>query len=90
MPRKKTVLSYTAIFEPLENGGYMVTVPALPGLVTDGVDFEDALAMAKDAIEGHLEALAELGEPIPPPDTVKQKPVKIRINLGHVPKAKAV
>ncbi len=65
MPHKQKVLSYTAGFEPLENGGYLVTVPALPGLVTDGVDFDDAVAMAKDAMAGHLAALAALGEPIP-------------------------
>ncbi len=28
--------SYTPVFEPAEEGGYTVTVPALPGLVTEG------------------------------------------------------
>jgi predicted RNase H-like HicB family nuclease len=90
MPRKEKVLSYTAVFEPLENGGYMVTVPALPGLVTDGVDFEDALEMAKDAIQGHIEALAALGEPIPRADNDKPKRVAVRVNLKKPLKAKAV
>jgi len=68
MPYKQKVFSYTVVFEPLGNGGYMVTVPALPGSATDGADFEDALAMAEDAIQGPLAAMAKLGEPIPPPD----------------------
>jgi predicted RNase H-like HicB family nuclease len=64
MPQKN--LSYTVVLEPDDKGrGYTVTVPALPGVVTEGRTFEEAMAMAKEAIEGHLEALAEAGEPIP-------------------------
>jgi hypothetical protein len=33
---------YTVIFEPAEEGGYVVTVPALPGLHTEGDTFEEA------------------------------------------------
>ncbi len=33
---------YTAFFEANENGEYTVTVPALPGLVTEGKDLEEA------------------------------------------------
>jgi len=36
-----------------------------PGCVTWGEDYEHALAMAKEAIEGYLEVLAEEGKPIP-------------------------
>jgi predicted RNase H-like HicB family nuclease len=39
----------TAFFEANENGGYTVTVPALPGLVTEGKNLEHARDMAKDA-----------------------------------------
>ena len=41
---------YTMVFEPAEEGGYVVTVPALPGVVTEGDTLEEARAMAKDAI----------------------------------------
>ena len=51
----QTVLRYSAVFEPAEEGGYVVTVPKLPGLVTEGDTFEKAMAMAKDAIKGYLE-----------------------------------
>ncbi len=53
---KRKVYQYTAIFEP--NGeGYTVTVPELPGLVTEGDNLREAREMAKDAIRCYLEAL---------------------------------
>jgi antitoxin HicB len=56
---------YTVIFEPAEEGGYVVTVPSLPGLHTEGDTFEEARAMAEDAIRGYLECLREDGKEIP-------------------------
>ena len=56
---------YTAVFEPAEEGGYIVSVPALPGLVTEGDTIEEARAMVKDAIRGYLESLLKHGEEIP-------------------------
>ena len=56
---------YTAVFEPAEEGGYTVTVPVLPGLVTEGDTLEEARAMVEDAIRGYLEALTKSGEEIP-------------------------
>lgn len=46
-------------------GGFMVSVPALPGCYTQGDDLDDAIAMAKEAIEIYIEELKERGEPIP-------------------------
>ncbi len=59
------VLKYTAIFEPAEEGGYVVSVPALPGCATQGETFEDAIHMIKDAIQLYLSVLEEDGEEIP-------------------------
>lgn len=59
------VLEYTAIFEPAEEGGYVASVPALPGCTTQGESFEEAVAMVKDAIEGYLAVLKETGQTIP-------------------------
>ena len=57
---------YTVILEPdLEEGGYTVTVPALPGVATQGETLEEAIAMARDAIRLHIEALTADGEPVP-------------------------
>jgi predicted RNase H-like HicB family nuclease len=61
-----TERQYTIILDPdEEEGGYTVTVPALPGCVTQGETLEDAIAMARDAIQGYLEALVKDGQPIP-------------------------
>lgn len=79
MPEK--VLSYTVIYEPLEEGGYMVTVPSLPGIVTQGDDLEEARAMAEDAIQCHLAGLAKDGDPIPNEAAATIKIEKINIHL---------
>ena len=59
------VLEYTVVFEPAEEGGYVAFVPALPGCVTQGESFEEAVSMVKDAIEGYLSVLKDEGETIP-------------------------
>lgn len=61
----KKILEYTVIFEPAEEGGYIVSVPALPGCVTNGETFEHATAMIKDAMEGYLAVLKEEDMDIP-------------------------
>jgi predicted RNase H-like HicB family nuclease len=59
---------YTVIFEPAEEGGYVVHVPALDGAATQGETLEEAREMAKDLIVGYLEALAKDGMPAPVED----------------------
>lgn len=65
MALKKKILQYTVIFEPAEEGGYIVSAPILPGCVTQGETIEEATAMIKDAIEGYLYCLKKHDEPIP-------------------------
>ena len=48
-----------------DDPGYSVRVPSLPGCYTQGDTVEEALTTAKEAIAGHLAALAQLGAPIP-------------------------
>lgn len=62
------VLRYNAVFDPCEEGGFTVTVPKLPGLVTEGDTFEEAMKMVKDAIRGYVKVLQKAGEEIPEPD----------------------
>jgi antitoxin HicB len=57
--------SYTVLFEPAEEGGFVVTCPALPGLVTEGDKMEEARAMAQDAIRAYIESLHKDHLPIP-------------------------
>ena len=73
-------LTYTIELEALENGGFAVTVPALPGCVTWGNTFDHAVTMAQEAIELWLEAKLEIGEPIPE-EHVDARPVKLGIHV---------
>jgi predicted RNase H-like HicB family nuclease len=58
-------LNYRIRLEKEEEGGYTVIVPALSGCVTFGDTVEEAIAMAKEAIEGYIETLIELGKEVP-------------------------
>jgi predicted RNase H-like HicB family nuclease len=64
---------YTVLLQPDEDeGGYTVTVPALPGIVTQGETVDEALEMARDAIALYLEDLVADGQPIPIDSTTTQ------------------
>jgi predicted RNase H-like HicB family nuclease len=56
---------YSVIYTPAEEGGYVVTCPALPGVVTEGDSLEEARAMAQEAVRAYLESLQKDGLPIP-------------------------
>ena len=57
---------YTIILHPEpEAGGYSVTVPALPGCLTQGETIEECIERAKEAIALHIEGMLADGEPIP-------------------------
>jgi predicted RNase H-like HicB family nuclease len=73
--------TYTVLFEPAEEGGYVVTCPALPGLATEGDTLEQARAMAKDAISGYLECLREDGRPIPPSEQHEATPIREEVTV---------
>ncbi len=58
-------MKFTVILEPQEEGGFTVTVPALPGCISEGETKEEALHNIKEAIELYIEVLKEDGKPIP-------------------------
>ena len=53
------------VLEPQPEGGYTVTCPVLPELVTEGNTVQEALSNASDALAAVLEAFEDLGKPIP-------------------------
>jgi antitoxin HicB len=59
------VYNYTVIFEPVEEGGFDVVVPAIPEICTFGSTIEEAREMAEDAIRCYLESALADNEPIP-------------------------
>lgn len=81
MARSKAVASdaytYTVSFEPDEEaGGYTVTCPALPGLITEGDTLEEARARAAGAILCYLESLRKDGLPLPPGEAHEVEPIR--------------
>ncbi len=74
MARKgvKTVKTFQVIrggivfeLQPEPEGGYTISVPSLPGCISYGKTFEEAIEMIKDAMEGWLAVAREEGVPIP-------------------------
>jgi antitoxin HicB len=64
------VRSFTAVIEPdEEEGGYVVTFPAIPDLATQGETLDEARRMAEDCLRGYLEVLRETGRALPAPGT---------------------
>ena len=62
------ILKYRVLLRKEPEGGYTVIVPSLPGCITYGEDIDEALKMAREAIELYLESLNEQGEEIPNED----------------------
>ena len=64
----KHIYTYKIHMEPEPEGGFTVTVPALPGCVTWGKDMAESLAMAQEAIGAFVESLVKEGESVPEED----------------------
>ena len=79
MTRKKSgrqaLVAYLCRFRPEPDGGFTVTCPKLPPVVTHGETLEEAQANAREAIELCLEVMREDGQPIPPPDRDLASPI---------------
>jgi predicted RNase H-like HicB family nuclease len=67
-----TLAEYTVIIEPADDGTFSVYVPDLPGCVSTGTTFEEAIDSIRQAIAGHIQTLKDLGEPVPPPRSQSQ------------------
>jgi len=64
---------YTILLDPdEEDGGYTVTVPALPGVVTQGETIEECQDRAREAIALHIEGLLARGMDVPEEHTLPQ------------------
>jgi len=63
-------LEYSVLVEPLppeEGGGYLATVPDLPGCMSDGETPQEAIANVQDAIAAWIEAAHDMGHQVPRP-----------------------
>jgi predicted RNase H-like HicB family nuclease len=73
---KRALIAYLCLFRPEPEGGFTVTCPKLPPVVTYGETLEEAQANAREAIELCLEVMREEGQPIPPPDQDLAAPIE--------------
>lgn len=74
------VYKYIAVFEPdSEAGGYSVTIPALPGCISEGDTFELAQKNIKEAAELYLEVMNDKNEEIPSVEEAIFTPISVRV-----------
>ncbi|HAM88522.1 MAG: hypothetical protein US83_C0014G0011 [Candidatus Falkowbacteria bacterium GW2011_GWC2_38_22] len=59
------MLSYSVELKPQKEGGYTVTVPVLPGCISEGDTMEEALENIKDAVEGYISIMVKKGKKVP-------------------------
>jgi predicted RNase H-like HicB family nuclease len=66
---------YPALFTPdTEEGGYLITFPDLPDVITEGDSLTEAFHMAKEALGAYLEMCIDAGDALPEasaPDSIK-------------------
>jgi antitoxin HicB len=67
-----TPREYEVVLMHEDDGGFSVTVPALPGCVSQGETRDEALAMIREAIEVYIESLVAHGDPIPGPVEIER------------------
>jgi len=62
--------TYKVVIEPLseeDGGGFLATVPELPGCMSDGETRAEALVNVEDAISTWLHCARKMGQTIPEP-----------------------
>ena len=59
------LLKIPLLLSPQPEGGFTVTSPLLPELVTEGDSIEEALENVRDALSAVVEAYQDLGRPLP-------------------------
>ncbi len=64
-------MNYSVVIHKDKGTDYGVTIPDLPGCFSAGATMDEAIAMAREAIELHLEGMIEEGLPIPEPTSIE-------------------
>ena len=71
------MLAYPVNLEPAEEGGFIVTFPDIPKVVTEGDDETEALAWGLDALVTILESYVDDKQPIPYPSPANGRPIVV-------------
>ena len=58
-------MRYTVILEQESDGGFVASVPALPGCVSQGDNRAEALRNIREAVELYIEDCRAAGDPVP-------------------------
>lgn len=79
--RKLKVYQYTAVFESDKKaGGFTVTIPSLPGCISEGDTFEEALKNIEEAAGLYLETMKKDKNIIPKQELgIVVAPVQVRV-----------
>ena len=67
------------VLTPQAEGGYTVTSPLLPELVTEGDSISDALANANDALAAVVELYQDQGRLLPPTARISDTSGPVRL-----------
>ena len=60
------IYQYTAVFEPdIKTGGFTVTIPALPGCISEGDNFEEAVKNIQEAASLYIETMQDKDFDVP-------------------------
>ena len=57
-------MRYAVLLEPEDDGGFVISMPALPGCVSQGDTREEALVNIREAIAVYVEDCRETGDPV--------------------------
>jgi predicted RNase H-like HicB family nuclease len=66
-------MEYVIVIEPAEDGSFSAYVPDLPGCVSCGDTLDELRTNIEEAVRGHIEALRDTGQPVPPPTAMTAK-----------------
>lgn len=61
----KNIYKLPLILEPQSEGGYTITCPLLPNLITEADTLEDVIPNISDALSALIEAYEDLNQPLP-------------------------
>jgi len=77
---RKRIYQYTAVFEPdKETGGYTVTIPSLPGCISEGDTFEEAFKNIQEAARLYFEVMKKERKGIIKGDNIIIAPIQVRV-----------
>jgi len=74
-------MKYPIVLHKEKDSDYGVTIPDVPGCYTAGSTIEEAIAMAQEAIQCHLEGLLIDKEPLPLSSSIEENQKSKRVNI---------